>query len=117
MEFPQNDAKNQTNLLSRNCMLEKSFTTKIDLNLIEVRIWNSQKYFEKCPFQITADFCVWLRELPEGDDQTVNNIAPDKIRSMFDTHSTQKVATSKVAEGLRSWYVKLESARSQALSS
>ena len=48
---------------------------------------------------------MWLRELPEGDDQTVNNTSPDKIRALFDTHRNEKVATSKVAEGLRSWYV------------
>ena len=54
--------------------------------------------------QITGDFCVWLRELPEGHDQTVNNISPEKIRSMFDSANQSKLATSKVAEGLRSWY-------------
>ena len=54
-------------------------------------------------FQICSDFCVWLRELPEGEDKTVNNISPDKIRVMFDAAGSSKVATSKVAEGLRHW--------------
>ena len=52
--------------------------------------------------QITGDFCSWLRELPEGEDQTVNNLTPEKIKSLFDSTNSSKLATSKVAEGLRS---------------
>ena len=54
-------------------------------------------------FQITGDFCVWLRELPEGDDQTVNNVTPDKIRSLFDSRYTERLTTSKVVTALQSW--------------
>ena len=53
--------------------------------------------------QITGDFCVWLRELPEGDDQTVNNVTPDKIRSLFDSRYTERLTTSKVVTALQSW--------------
>ena len=53
--------------------------------------------------QITGDFCSWLRELPEGEDQTVNNLTPEKIKSLFDSTNSSKLATSKVVEGLRSW--------------
>ena len=53
--------------------------------------------------QITGDFCNWLRELPEGEDQTVNSLTPEKIKSLFDSTNSSKLATSKVAEGLRSW--------------
>ena len=53
--------------------------------------------------KITGDFCNWLRELPEGEDQTVNTLTPEKIRSLFDSTNASKLAKSKVVEGLRSW--------------
>ena len=53
--------------------------------------------------QITGDFCSWLRELPEGEDQTVNNLTPETIKSLFDSTNSSKLATSKVAQGLQSW--------------
>ena len=54
---------------------------------------------------ITKDFCNWLKELPRGDDNTVNNISPDKIRELFDiTQVTKPSSQSKVVAGLRAWY-------------
>jgi len=79
---------------------QRAATALANLNKGEHKL--NRKSGEKMQ-KITGDFCVWLRELPEGDDQTVNNTSPDKIRALFDTHRNEKVATSKVAEGLRSW--------------
>ena len=53
--------------------------------------------------KITGDFCSWLKELPQGEDQTVNNISPEKIRNLFDSTNVSKSGSSKVVEGLRSW--------------
>lgn len=53
--------------------------------------------------KITGDFCNWLQNLPPGEDQTVNNIPPEKIKSLFDSTNSSKLATSKVVEGLRAW--------------
>ena len=53
--------------------------------------------------KITGDFCNWLQALPKGEDQTVNNIPPEKIKSLFDSTNSSKLATSKVVEGLRAW--------------
>ena len=39
--------------------------------------------------QISTEFCNWLKELPHGNDDTVNNTQPEKIRALFDT-SAQK---------------------------
>ena len=56
--------------------------------------------------RISNDFCNWLKELPKGDDNTVNNITPDKIRILFDsTQVTKPSSQSKVVAGLRAWYV------------
>ena len=56
--------------------------------------------------KITNDFCNWLKELPKGEDMTVNNTPPDKIRLLFDsTQVTKPSSQSKVVAGLRAWYV------------
>ena len=44
-----------------------------------------------------------MKDLPQGEDQTINNIPPEKVRSLFDSTNTSKLATSKVVEGLRAW--------------
>ena len=55
--------------------------------------------------KITNDFCNWLKELPKGEDMTVNNTPPDKIRLLFDsTQVTKPSSQSKVVAGLRAWY-------------
>ena len=41
--------------------------------------------------------------MPQGEDQTVNNISPEKIRNLFDSTNVSKSGSSKVVEGLRSW--------------
>ena len=41
--------------------------------------------------------------MPQGEDQTVNNISPEKIRNLFDSTNVSKTGSSKVVEGLRSW--------------
>ena len=35
-------------------------------------------------WQISNEFCGWLRELPKGDDDTVNNTSPETIQALFD---------------------------------
>ena len=44
-----------------------------------------------------------MKDLPQGEDQTVNNISPEKIRNLFDSTNVSKTGSSKVVEGLRSW--------------
>ncbi len=56
-----------------------------------------------CFFQISGDFCSWLRDLPEGEDDSINNTSPEKIRTLFDSTHVAKPNTSKLVEGLRSW--------------
>ena len=36
-------------------------------------------------FQIATDFCSWLRDLPNGEDDTVNTMPEEHIRALFDT--------------------------------
>lgn len=44
---------------------------------------------------------MWLRNLPSGEDQTVNSLPQDYVRALFDTAQSANVAHSKLAEGLQ----------------
>ena len=56
--------------------------------------------------KITNDFCNWLKELPKGEDMTVNNTPPEQIRILFDASQVTKPSSqSKVVAGLRAWYI------------
>ncbi len=46
---------------------------------------------------------MWLRDLPPGDDDTVNTTPEEHVRALFDTGQAANTAKSKVAEGLKSW--------------
>ncbi len=46
---------------------------------------------------------MWLRELPRGEDDSVNTTPEEHIRALFDTGQAANTSKSKVAEGLRSW--------------
>ena len=39
--------------------------------------------------QISGEFCGWLRELPKGDDDTVNNTLPETVQAMFDDNPSK----------------------------
>ena len=41
--------------------------------------------------------------MPQGEDQTINNVPPEKIRNLFDSTNVSKTGSSKVVEGLKSW--------------
>ncbi len=82
---------------NRSCRVAKALA---DLNRGDDRL--TRKAEEKVN-KITGDFCNWLQALPKGEDQTVNNIPPEKIKSLFDSTNSSKLASSKVVEGLRAW--------------
>ena len=44
---------------------------------------------------------MWLRNLPQGEDQTVNSLPQEYVRALFDTAQSANVAHSKIAEGLQ----------------
>ena len=52
-------------------------------------------------FQISGEFCAWLRGLPEGEDDTVNKTTPEQICALFDSAQNTNPVKSKVAEGLK----------------
>ena len=52
-------------------------------------------------FQISSEFCMWLRNLPAGEDPTVNSLPQEYVRALFDTAQSANVAHSKIAQGLQ----------------
>ena len=56
--------------------------------------------------KIAREFCSWLKDLP-GEDRSINQISGTHLRSLFDTAQSANPGTTKLAEGLRSWAVKL----------
>jgi amino acid transporter len=54
--------------------------------------------------QIAGDFCAWLRQLPEGEWNTLNELPEEHVRALFATgQCATNPARSKLAEGLKSW--------------
>ena len=52
--------------------------------------------------KISTEFCCWLKELPPGLDETVNNTTPDQVKALFDT-SAKTQDYSMVRKGINSW--------------
>ena len=46
-----------------------------------------------CTFQISSEFCMWLRNLPAGEDPTVNSLPQEYVRALFDTESQRGLPT------------------------
>ena len=44
---------------------------------------------------------MWLRNLPAGEDPTVNSLPQEYVRALFDTAQSANVAHSKIAQGLQ----------------
>ncbi|CAB4055050.1 unnamed protein product [Lepeophtheirus salmonis] len=53
--------------------------------------------------RITSEFCAWLRSLPIGDDDSINNTPESQIKALFDTAQSANPNKSKLAEGLKFW--------------
>ena len=63
----------------------------------------SFKALKRIVSKIATEFCSWLRQLPAGEDDTVNTLPEEQVRALFDTAQAASPATSKLAEGLQSW--------------